>query len=86
MSDTKLTAAELQRMADALPPGYYWGDPLDAYQLREILSAMGYFDLIEALQAITDQLERIGDTRPHKDWQYIETARAALAKALGSTS
>jgi len=41
-------------------------------------------DLTEALQAITDQLERIGDTRPHKDGRYIEDARAALAKSLGA--
>lgn len=40
-------------------------------------------DLLGALQAITDQLERIGDTRPHKDGQFIEDARAAIAKALG---
>lgn len=38
-------------------------------------------DLLEALLSITDQLERIGDTRPHKDGQYIEAARAAIAKA-----
>lgn len=40
-------------------------------------------DLLEALQAITDQLECIGDTRPHKDGQFIEAARAAISKALG---
>lgn len=38
-------------------------------------------ELLDALIAITDQLERIGDTRPHKDGQYIEAARAAIAKA-----
>jgi hypothetical protein len=38
-------------------------------------------ELVEALEAITDQLERIGDTRRHKDGQYIEQARAALSRA-----
>lgn len=40
-------------------------------------------DLLEALQAITDQLERVGDTRQHKDGQFIEAARTAIAKATG---
>lgn len=40
-------------------------------------------DLLEALIAISDQLERIGDTRPHKDGQFIDDARAAIAKATG---
>jgi len=40
-------------------------------------------DLLGALIAITDQLERVGDTRPHKDGEFIEQARAAIAKALG---
>src|SRR5262245_29756612 len=40
-------------------------------------------DLYAALKAITDQLERIGDLRPHKDGQFIEDARAALARADG---
>jgi hypothetical protein len=40
-------------------------------------------ELLEALQAITDQLERIGDTRPHKDGQFIEAAREAISKARG---
>lgn len=34
--------------------------------------------LRDALQAITDQLERVGDTRMHKDGQFIADARAAL--------
>jgi hypothetical protein len=40
-------------------------------------------ELLEALRAITDQLERIGDTRYDKDGQYIDAARAAIAKATG---
>lgn len=38
-------------------------------------------DLLAALIAITNQLERVGDTRLHKDGQIIEDARAAIAKA-----
>lgn len=34
---------------------------------------------VEAITAIADQMERVGDTRPHKDGQYIDDARAALA-------
>lgn len=41
-------------------------------------------ELYAALEAITDQLERIGDTRPHKDGQFIDDARAALKKAQGA--
>jgi hypothetical protein len=41
-------------------------------------------DLIEALQMIADVLERVGDTRPHKDGQYIDAAREAIAKATGA--
>lgn len=40
-------------------------------------------ELLEALIAITNQLERVGDTRPHKDGQFIDDARAAIAKATG---
>ncbi len=38
-------------------------------------------ELLERLIEITDHLERIGDTRRHKDGQYIEDARAAILKA-----
>lgn len=38
-------------------------------------------ELVRALIAITDQLERVGDTREHKDGQFITDARAALANA-----
>ena len=31
-----------------------------------------------ALQAIADQLERVGDTRPHKDGEFINDARIAI--------
>lgn len=41
-------------------------------------------ELLEALIAITNQLERIGDTREHKDGAFIRDARAAIAKATGS--
>ena len=53
MSETKLTGAELQRMADALPADFAWNDGLDPYALREILSAMGYFELLDALRVLT---------------------------------
>ena len=39
--------------------------------------------LLAALVSITDQLERVGDTREHKDGQFITAARAAIAKAEG---
>lgn len=38
-------------------------------------------ELVHVLSAMTDHLERIGDTRPHKDGQYIDAARAVIAKA-----
>ena len=38
-------------------------------------------ELVEALVVITNQLERVGDTRPHKDGQFIDDARAAIASA-----
>jgi hypothetical protein len=50
MSEPQLTGQELQRMADALPAEFMWGDPLYPLDLREILSAMGYCDLLEALR------------------------------------
>ena len=43
-------------------------------------------ELLEALIAITNQLERVGDDRPHKDGQFIEDARAAIAKATGEAA
>ena len=41
-------------------------------------------ELLEALIAITDQLERIGDPRPGKDGAFIDEARAAISKATGA--
>lgn len=41
-------------------------------------------DLLAALERMTDQLERIGDSR--KDAPFIEEARAAILKAKGGTS
>lgn len=41
-------------------------------------------ELLAALVSITDQLERVGDTRPSKDGQFIDEARAAIAKASGA--
>ena len=38
-------------------------------------------ELLAALADITDQLERIGDMRFHKDGQFIDRARAAIAIA-----
>lgn len=40
-------------------------------------------ELLEALQAITNQLERIGDTRPHKDGKFIDMARDVIDRAKG---
>ena len=40
---------------------------------------------LEALIAITNQLERVGDTRPHKDGQFIDAARAAIAALEAET-
>ena len=40
-------------------------------------------ELLEALFEITEHLERIGDTRPHKDGEYIDAACAAIARATG---
>jgi len=78
MNETKMTAAELERMTAALPIDFLWNDPLDAYSLREILSAMGYFDLLEALQLF------VGDgNRKYTEIERQDIARAALAKALG---
>lgn len=39
-------------------------------------------DLLVALEAITDQLERIGDSR--KDAPFIRSARAVIAEAKGA--
>lgn len=39
-------------------------------------------DLLGSLIAITNQLERVGDTRPNKDGQFIDDARAAIEKAV----
>lgn len=78
MSETKVTASELERMTAALPIDFLWSDPLDAYMLREILSAMGHFDLFEALSLF------VGDgNRKYTEIERQDIARAALAKALG---
>jgi hypothetical protein len=42
-------------------------------------------DLLEALRMITDQLAR-GRTRQRKDGEFIDMARAAIAKATGETT
>ena len=57
-------------------------DPNDG-GAEPILDALGNLKaerqaLRDALRAITDQLERVGDTRIHKDGQFIADARAAL--------
>lgn len=41
-------------------------------------------NLLAALIAITDQLERIGDLRPHKDGGFIDDAREAISIATGT--
>jgi hypothetical protein len=51
------------------------------YNGGEVVRAEIADELMIALSAITDQLERIGDTRPHKDGAFIEDARAALTRA-----
>jgi len=38
-------------------------------------------DLLEALKIVTSQLERVGDTRRHKDGEFIDLGRAAIARA-----
>lgn len=43
-------------------------------------------ELLDALIAIADQLERVGDTRQHKDGQFIDDAREAIAKATGGAA
>ena len=50
---------------------------------REIDKARTAPDLLESLITITNQLERVGDTRLHKDGQFIKDARAVIAAALG---
>jgi hypothetical protein len=63
--------------------GFFPNEDEGAANARLIAAAP---ELLEALMAITDQLEHIGDTRPHKDGEYIEMARAAIAKATGAAS
>lgn len=41
-------------------------------------------ELLEALESIADQLERVGDSR--KDRPFVESARRAIAKAKGFES
>ena len=38
-------------------------------------------DLLGALKIVTSQLERVGDTRRHKDGEFIDLGRAAIARA-----
>lgn len=38
-------------------------------------------DLLEALKIVTSQLERVGDTRRHKDGEFIDLGREAIARA-----
>jgi hypothetical protein len=40
-------------------------------------------ELLDALESITDQLDRVGDHR--KDRPFIDAARAAIAKAKGQS-
>jgi len=79
MSEPQLTGQELQRMADALPAEFMWGDPLYPLDLREILSAMGYFDLLAALQSALKTAEF--EHHPVRAWHH--EARDAIALALG---
>lgn len=50
----------------------------DCKRHAEMIAAVP--DLVSALAAITDQLERVGDTHPEKDGRFIADARAALAR------
>lgn len=83
MSELKFAPAELERLCDALPEGFMWGDPLQAYQLREILSAMGHFDLIAAVRDLIGWVP--GPAHWHTDaaQKAVDRAIAAIAKALG---
>ena len=38
-------------------------------------------DLLKALKIVTSQLERVGDTRKHKDGEFIDLGREAIARA-----
>ena len=41
-------------------------------------------DLLKALKIVTSQLERVGDTRKHKDGEFIDLGREAIARAEAS--
>lgn len=43
-------------------------------------------ELMEALKIVTSQLERVGDTRKHKDGEFIDLGREAIARAEASLS
>lgn len=43
-------------------------------------------DLLKALKIVTSQLERVGDTRKHKDGEFIDLGREAIARAEASLS
>lgn len=79
MSDTKITGPELERMTRALPEAMLWHDCLDPYLLREILSAMGYYDMLEALQVIVGDVER--SPRLFTGQEKVAIARSAIKKA-----
>ena len=82
--------------SDALHPGAYvaimdqWSESnVNAWPWREAALANARLiaaapDLLAALECITDQLERVCDTRKHKDGELIDTARAVIAKAIGA--
>jgi hypothetical protein len=84
VSEPKITARELQRLTNALPADFLWSDRLDAYTLREILSALAWPELLEALQMLYAEqvdyitLNHLGD--PHHN-QSMKLARAALSQS-----
>lgn len=87
MSEDKITAAELKRMTAALPEAMLWGGQLYPHELREILMAMGYFELLEALQWVEQQgWLRYTKRLPKQNAEFcdgVDKALAAIAKALG---
>ena len=89
MTGEKVTKPELDRMTAALPVDMMWHDELSPHALREILTAMGHFELLEALTALRDAVDRyFGPSKAGAAWpKYFDpemhAAWAAIRKATG---